>query len=436
MPPGEQSREIVRLAVPALGALVSEPLFQLCDAAIVGHLGPAQLAGLGAAGAALATLVNVCIFLAYGTTSAVARRMGAGDLTGAVQQGIDGMWVALLLGLGIAAVAVPLAGPIVGAFGASAAATGYGTIYLRISAVGIPAMLLVLAGTGILRGLQDTRAPLIVAAIGAVVNVVLNFLLVFPAGLGIAGSATGTVITQTGMAVAYATVAVRAARRYGAHLRPDWLGIRASAGASFALLVRTAALRIYLLIAVGIAAKSGTAALAAHTVATNLWNTLALALDALAIAAQAIVGHALGAGDVAGARRATARMCWYGAALGVVAGVLVAVARPLYVPLFTPDRRVQVLLYGILLLVAVYQPVSGVVFVLDGVLIGAGDNRFLAVASIATTAVFVACAYAASAAGLGLTGLWLAIGVFMVARLVVLSLRARSPAWTVTGARR
>ncbi len=431
----------MRLAVPALGALVAEPLFQLCDSAIVGHLGAAQLAGLGAAGAALATLVNVCIFLAYGTTSAVARRMGAGDRCGAVQQGIDGMWVAVLLGVAIAAVSVPLAGPIAGAFGASAATTGYAVTYLRISAAGVPAMLLVLAGTGILRGLQDTRVPLAVAAIGAVVNVVLNYLLVFPAGLGIAGSATGTVITQTGMGVAYAAVAVRAARRYGAHLQPDWPGIRASAGASFALLVRTAALRIYLLIAVWIAARSGTAALAAHTVASNLWNTLALALDALAIAAQAIVGHALGAGDVAGARRATVRMCWYGAALGVVVGILVAVARPLYVPLFTPDHQVQLLLSGILLLVAVYQPVSGVVFVLDGVLIGAGDNRFLAVASIATTAVFVICAYAARAAdgglpGKGLTALWLAIGAFMVARLVALSLRARSPAWTVTGARR
>jgi putative MATE family efflux protein len=429
-------RQIIRLAAPALGALVAEPLFQLCDSAIVGHLGAAQLAGLGAAGAALATLVNVCIFLAYGTTSAVARRMGAGDLTGAVQQGIDGMWVALLLGVVIAAVSVPLAGPIVGAFGASAAATGYAVTYLQISAAGVPFMLLVLAGTGILRGLQDTRVPLIVAAAGAVINVVLNYLLVYPAGLGIAGSATGTVITQTGMAVAYAAVAMRAARRHGAHLRPDWAGIRASAGASFALLVRTAALRIYLLIAVWIAARSGTAALAAHTVATNLWNTLALALDALAIAAQALVGHALGAGDTAGARRATVRMCRWGLWLGVIVGVLVAVARPLYVPLFTPDHQVQVLLSGILLLVAVYQPVSGVVFVLDGVLIGAGDNRFLAIASLATTAVFVVCAFASKAAHGGLTGLWLAIGAFMVARLIALGLRARSAAWSVAGARR
>jgi putative MATE family efflux protein len=425
-----QRREIIRLAVPALGALVAEPLFQLCDSAIVGHLGAAQLAGLGAAGAALATLVNVCIFLAYGTTSAVARRMGAGDLSGAVQQGIDGMWVALLLGVVIAAVSVPLAGPIVGAFGAAPATTGFAVTYLQISAAGVPSMLLVLAGTGILRGLQDTRVPLVVAAAGAVVNVALNYLLVF------AGSATGTVIVQTGMGVAYVAVAVRAARRYGARLRPDWAGIRASAGASFALLVRTAALRVYLLIAVWIAARSGTAALAAHTVATNLWNTLALALDALAIAAQALVGHALGAGDVAGARAATARMCWWGLWLGVIVGALVAAARPLYVPLFTPDHTVQTLLAGILLLVALYQPVSGVVFVLDGVLIGAGDNRFLAVASLATTGVFVVCAFAARAAGWGLTGLWVAIGAFMVARLVALGLRARSPAWTVTGVRR
>ncbi len=429
-------REIWRLAVPALGALIAEPVFQLCDSAIVGHLGPAQLAGLGAAGAALATLVNVCIFLAYGTTAAVARRMGAGQMRAAVQQGIDGMWVAVLLGLVLSAVSVPLAGPIAGAFGASPAATGYAVVYLRISAFGIPAMLLVLAGTGILRGLQDTRVPLAVAGTGAVTNIILNYLLVYPAGLGIAGSALGTAATQIGMAVVYAAVGARAARRHGAHLRPDWPGIRASAGASAALLVRTAALRAYLLVAVWVAARSGTAALAAHTVATNLWNTLALALDALAIAAQAIVGSSLGAADVGSARAATRRMCCWGIVIGAGLGVVIAAARPLYVPLFSPDHQVQVLLAQVLLLVAVYQPVSGVVFVLDGVLIGAGDNRFLAAASILTTGVFLACAAAALWLGGGLIGLWLAIGAFMIARLVALGVRARSPAWTVTGARR
>jgi putative MATE family efflux protein len=431
-----RDREIWRLAVPALGALIAEPVFQLADSAIVGHLGPAQLAGLGAAGAALATLVNVCIFLAYGTTAAVARRMGAGQMRAAVQQGIDGMWVAVLLGAVLSAISVPLAGPIAGAFGASPAATGYAVIYLRISALGIPAMLLVLAGTGILRGLQDMRMPLAVAGAGAAANIVLNYALVYPAGLGIAGSALGTVIAQTGMAVAYAAAGVRAARRHGAHLRPDWPGIRASAGASAALLVRTAALRAYLLVAVWVAARSGTAALAAHTVATNLWNMLALALDALAIAAQAIVGVSLGAADVESARAATRRMAWWGIAIGAALGVAIAAARPLYVPLFTTDHAVRVLLAQVLLLVAVYQPVSGVVFVLDGVLIGAGDNRFLAAASILTTGVFLVCAAAARWLSGGLIGLWLAIGAFMIARLLALGVRARTPAWTVTGARR
>jgi putative MATE family efflux protein len=244
------------------------------------------------------------------------------------------------------------------------------------------------------------------------------------------------VVTQIGMAAAYAAVAVQAARRHGAHLRPDWPGIRASAGASAALLVRTAALRAYLLVAVWVAARSGTAALAAHTVATSLWNTLALALDALAIAAQAIVGSSLGAGDVASARAATRRMAWWGIVIGAGLGVVIAAARPLYVPLFTPDHQVQVLLAQVLLLVAIYQPVSGIVFVLDGVLIGAGDNRFLAAASILTTGVFLVCAAVARALGGGLIGLWLAIGAFMIARLVALGVRARGPAWTVTGARR
>jgi putative MATE family efflux protein len=434
-PPGPD-REIWRLAVPALGALIAEPVFSLADSAIVGHLGPAQLAGLGAAGAALATLVNVCIFLAYGTTAAVARRMGAGQMRAAVQQGIDGMWVAVLLGAALSAISVPLAGPIARAFGASPAATGYAVTYLRISALGIPAMLLVLAGTGILRGLKDTRVPLAVAGAGATVNIVLNYALVYPAGLGVAGSALGTVITQTGMAVAYAAVGVRAARQHGARLRPDRRGIRASAGASAALLVRTAALRTYLLVAVWVAARSGTAALAAHAVATNLWNMLALALDALAIAAQAIVGSALGAADVGSARTATRRLAGWGIVIGVAAGAVIAAARPLYVPLFSTDHAVRVLLAQILLLVAVYQPVSGVVFVLDGVLIGAGDNRFLAAASILTTGVFLVCVAADRWLGGGLIGLWLAIGAFMVARLIVLGVRARTPAWTVTGGRR
>ncbi|MFZ5851105.1 MAG: MATE family efflux transporter, partial [Actinomycetota bacterium] len=195
-----QDREILRLAVPALGALVAEPLFVLADSAIVAHLGTPQLAGLGVAGTALTTVVNLCVFLAYGTTAAVARRLGAGDEAGALRQGLDGTWLAAGLGLALLAVGELLTPRVVAAFGTSAAVAPYAETYLRVALAGLPGMLIVLAATGVLRGLQDTRTPLAVAAVAAVVNVLLNLVLVFGLGLGVAGSALGTTLVQTGAA--------------------------------------------------------------------------------------------------------------------------------------------------------------------------------------------------------------------------------------------
>ena len=195
-------REIVRLAVPALGALVAEPLFLLADSAIVGHLGTPQLAGLGVAGALLATAVALCVFLAYGTTAGVARRAGAGDDRGAIALGVDGMWLAAALGTAIALMGAITAPQLIDAFGTTPSATPYALTYLRVSLPGIPAMLVVLAATGVLRGLQDTRTPLVVAVVGAAANVVLNIVLVYGLDLGIGGSALGTVIALTGAVTA------------------------------------------------------------------------------------------------------------------------------------------------------------------------------------------------------------------------------------------
>jgi MATE family, multidrug efflux pump len=426
--------EILRLAVPAFGALVAEPLFLLADSAIVGHLGTPQLAGLGVAGALLTTSVTLCVFLAYGTTAAVARRIGAGDLRGAIAQGVDGMWLGALLGVALAAVGFVAAGPLVDAFGASASVSPYALTYLRVSLPGVPAILVVMAATGVLRGLQDTRTPLVVAVVAAAVNVVLNLLLVYGAGLGIAGSALGTVITQVGMAVAFAVVVVRGARRYDAPLRPDLRGIRAAAASGVPLLLRTLTLRAALLVMTYVATAQGTAAVAAHQVAFTIWTFLALALDAVAIAGQAIVGRYLGAGDVAGTRAATRRMVEWGVAAGVVLGLVVIALRAAYVPLFTDDPRVQALLRDVLLVAAVFQPVGGVVFALDGVLIGAGDARYLAAAGVLTLVAFLPLAGWVLATHRGLIALWWAFGAFMVARLVTLVWRERSDAWLVTGA--
>jgi putative MATE family efflux protein len=432
----QHDREIIALAVPAFGALVAEPLFLMADTAIVGHLGTAQLAGLGVASALLLTAVSVFVFLAYATTAAVARRVGAGDLQAAIRQGMDGIWLALLLGAAVVAAALPTAPHLVDLFGASDAATPYAITYLRISVLGIPAMLVVLAATGVLRGLQDTRTPLYVAVAGFVANGALNAGLVYGADLGIAGSAWGTVIAQCGMAAVYLVVVLRGARKHGASLRPDAAGIKASAQAGVPLLVRTLSLRAVLMIATAVAARLGDADIAAHQIVLSLWNLLAFALDAIAIAGQAIIGRYLGAGDTQGAREACRRMVEWGIAVGIVLGILVVLARPAFLPLFTSDPAVKDMALPALIIVALSQPISGIVFVLDGVLMGAGDGHYLAWAMLLTLVVFTPAALLVPVLGGGLTALWATMTLMMTVRMLTLWLRTRSGRWIVTGATR
>ncbi|MER8068392.1 MATE family efflux transporter [Streptomyces sp. NPDC094034] len=434
--PRRHDREIIALAVPAFGALVAEPLFVMVDSAIVGHLGTPQLAGLAIAAALLMTAVSIFVFLAYATTAAVARRVGAGDLQAAIRQGMDGIWLALLLGAAVIAVTLPAAPWLVGLFGASDTAAPYAVTYLRISSLGIPAMLVVLAATGVLRGLQDTRTPLYVAIGGFGANAVLNVVLVYGAGLGIAGSAWGTVLAQCAMAAVYLVVVVRGARRHGASLRPDAAGIRASAQAGVPLLVRTLSLRAVLMIATAVAARLGDADVAAHQIILSLWSLTAFALDAIAIAGQAIIGRYLGAGDTQGARDVCRRMVQWGVAAGVGLGVLIVATRPLFIPLFTGDQVVREALLPALLVVAVTQPISGIVFVLDGVLMGAGDGPYLAGAMLVTLAVFAPVALLVPIWGGGLTALWWAMGLMMGVRMLTLWLRTRSGRWLVVGATR
>ncbi|MFJ5077172.1 MATE family efflux transporter [Streptomyces sp. NPDC088553] len=432
----QHDREIVSLALPAFGALVAEPLFLMVDSAIVGHLGTPQLAGLAIAAALLSTAVSVFVFLAYATTAAVSRRVGAGDLQAAIRQGMDGIWLALLLGAAVVALTLPAAPWLISLFGASDTAAPYAVTYLRISSLGIPAMLVVLAATGVLRGLQDTRTPLYVAIGGFAANGALNVGLVYGAGLGIAGSAWGTVNAQCGMAVAYLVVVVRGARRHGASLRPDAAGIRASAQAGVPLLVRTLSLRAVLMIATAVAARMGDAEVAAHQIILSLWSLMAFALDAIAIAGQAIIGRYLGANDAEGARQVCRRMVQWGVVSGVVLGTLLIVARPLFIPLFTGDTAVQDTLLPALLVVALSQPISGVVFVLDGVLMGAGDGPYLAWAMLLTLAVFAPVALLVPVLGGGLTALWWAMTLMMSVRMATLWFRSRSGRWIVTGATR
>ncbi|KQW04969.1 MATE family efflux transporter [Leifsonia sp. Root4] len=434
-------REILRLAVPALGALIAEPLFLLADSAMIGHLGAIPLAGLGIASAVLQTIIGLMVFLAYSTTPAVARRLGAGDERGAVASGIDGIWLATGLGV-LLAIGGWFAAPwLAGLFGAEAAVTEQAVIYLGISMFGLPAMLLVFAATGLLRGLQDTRTPLYVAGIGFAVNIALNYLFIYVLGLGIAGSAIGTVLAQWGMVAVYLVVVAGHARRVGAGLLPHHAGVLGGATSGGWLFLRTVSLRAAMLLAVFVATGLGSAPLAAFQIAMTLFATIAFALDALAIAAQALVGKGLGGGDVASVRAVLARCLQWGIGGGALIGLLVMSAAGVLGWLFTSDPDVAALLPPALLVLGLSVPLGGLVFVLDGVLIGAGDARYLALTGILNFAAFVPLALAVGAwaapdaAGLAWLMAAFALG-YLGARAITLGLRARGDRWMVVGTTR
>lgn len=424
----DMDREIWRLAVPAFIALIAQPLFLLADAAIVGHLGTPELAGLGIATSVLGVVISLSIFLAYGTTASVARSLGAGNPGAAIRHGVDGTWLAVLIGLAVTAIGVPATPWIVGLFGAGAEVSDAATTYLRIALAGAVPMLVMLATTGVIRGLQDTRTPMVVAIAGNIVNVVLNVFFVYGLDLGIGGSALGTLIAESGSALALWLMVARAARSHDVPLRFSVSGVRDAGGAGVPLILRTATLRACLLIMTFGAAAIGDADLAALQVAMAIWNFLAYTLDAVAIAAQAMIGRALGAGDTDYARRLAGRQIQWGIASGLVTGLGLAAAAPFLGPLFTGDPAVHALLVPVLLVAAATQPIAGVVFVLDGVLIGAGDGRYLAWAGLVVMLVFAPFAWLAT--GAGLTWLWVAFGVaFIGGRAVVLLARERSDAW-------
>lgn len=432
-------REILRLAVPALGALVAEPIFLLADSAMVGHLGVAPLAGLGIASAVLQTIVGLMVFLAYSTTPAVARRLGAGDERGAVAAGVDGCWLALVLGVVLAGAGWAASPFLVSLFGASSEVSEQATQYLSLSMLGLPAMLLVYAATGLLRGLQDTRTPLAVAVAGFAANIVLNYLFIYVAGLGIRGSALGTVAAQWAMVLVYAIIVARHARRVGASLLPHHIGIGRTARAGGWLFLRTASLRAAMLLAVFAATRLGPNELAAFQVAMTVFATLAFALDALAIAAQALIGKGLGAGDLENVRAVLRRCVQWGIGAGAVLGLVTIALSPVAAGVFTSDPSVAALLPLSLAIVGAGAPLGGYVFVLDGVLIGAGDARYLALTGLANVAVFIPLAVAAAVWGghdaTGLAALTAAFAFgYLGARALTLGLRARGRTWMRAGA--
>ncbi|MBX3285265.1 MAG: MATE family efflux transporter [Actinobacteria bacterium] len=427
-------REILRLAGPAFVTLLAEPVYLLADTAVVGHLGTAQLGGLAVASSILLTAHSLCIFLAYGTTAAVARLLGAGDRRAAAHQAVQGMWLGAAVGVVLAFVLAATGRPLVAALGAEGEVAANALVYLRISLLGLPFLLVALAGTGYPRGVQDTRTPLAVALLTATLNLVLELVLVYGLDRGIGASAVGTVVAQVVGAGIYLAVVARGTRTEGVSLRPHLGTQRRLLVVGRDLVVRTAALRGSLVALTAVAARIGPPSVAAHQVAFEIWSFLAMALDALAIAAQAMVGRLLGAGRADDARAAGNRLLVLGVVGGALTTALVLALVPVLPRVFTTDDAVAERIRLLLVWVAVLQPLAAVAFVLDGVLIGAGDQRFLARAMAAAAAAMAVALVPVLPLQLGIGAVWAAFGVLMAVRVATLVIRFRGDRWTVLGA--
>ena len=431
-----EDREILRLAVPALAALVAEPLYILADTAVVGRLGTPQLGGLALASSLLLIGYSVFIFLAYGTTATVARLLGAKEMRRAAHHAVQSVWLAAIIGILLAAGGFVFGDGLISLMGGKGDVGSHAEVYFRISLFGVPAMLITLAGVGYLRGLQDTKRPLYVALGTAVINLVVELVLIYGFDQGIGASALSTVIAQWIGAALFVAWIRNAVQAHGVNFRPDPKVISQVAGDGVDLFIRTAALRGSLTVTLAVAARIGTDDLAAHQIAFEIWNLLALTLDAVAIAAQAMIGMTLGSGDAARARSLGRRMIQWGFWCGVGLGCTVGLLSPLLPYLFTADTAVLSLTAFLLIHVAVQQPLAGVVFALDGILIGAGNLRFLAVTMWLAAVVLVGGGLIVLATGAGIGWLWLCVQAWILVRAIMLLARFRTPKWQVTGAHR
>jgi putative MATE family efflux protein len=422
-------REVFALAVPALGALAAEPLYVLVDTAIVGHLGTTQLAALAIAATVLSTGFTVFNFLTYGTTAQVARLHGAGRDRDAAALGSQALWLALAIGAVLLVAVVALAPAAVSVMGGEGEVADGAVLYLRIAALGAPLFMLSTAGQGFLRGVGDLRTPLVILVAAHVVNAVLEVLFVYGFGWGLAGSAWGTVIAQAGMGLAFLEVQRRAGFQPPilARMRPLM-----RIGAEIA--VRTTALLGSFLVASAVLARVGAPSLAAHQIAFQLFVFLALVLDALAIAAQVLVGRLLGAGDAARARMAAGRVILWSVVVGAAFGVALLALGDVIPHAFTSDPRVVERAERIWWMFAAMMPLNGAVFALDGILIGAGDTRFLMWAMLTAAAVYVPVALLALNQGWGIVGVWCGLVGLIVVRAVTCGARFAGSRWALTGA--
>lgn len=424
-------RQIMVLAVPALGVLAAEPLYLLVDTAVVGHLGAVPLAGLSVGAIVLAQISTQLTFLSYGTTARTARLHGAGRRADALAEGVQATWLAVVVGVALLVLGQLLAGPIARVLAGPGQVAEAATAWLRIALFGTPFILITMAGHGWMRGVQDTVRPLRYVLAGNGISAALAPVLVYVAGWGLTGSAVANVAAQ----IISAGLFVRALLVERVARRPALGRMRAQLGLGRDLVLRSLAFQVCFISATAVAAHTSAAAAGAHQVMLQLWLFVALLLDSLAIAAQSLVGAALGAEAAQTARNLARTVTGYGLAFGIVLGGLFAALSGVIPDLFTSDVAVLGQIAVAWWFFVALQPVGGVVFALDGVLLGAGDVAFLRNVTLGAAVVgFLPLVWASMVLGWGLAGIWSGLTAFIVVRLVAVLARLRSGRWAVLGA--
>jgi putative MATE family efflux protein len=425
------TRTMLALAGSAFIVLAAEPLYLLVDTAVVGHLGPRPLAGLGVGAALMALLTIVGTFVEYGTTSRAARWFGAGRTDAAINEGVQASWLAIVIGFAVVAVGEAFAGPLTGLLAGAPATQHAAESWFRIAVLGLPGVLLVLAGNGWMRGVQRTREPVVIVVVANALSAAASPLLVYPAGLGLQGSAIANVAAQAVGAALF----LRALHRAAAGVRPDRRVMRAQVLVGRDLILRAAAFQVAFLTAAAAASRMGTAQIAAHQIGLQLWEFTALLLDSFAIAAQSLVGAALGASDARSARAMAWQVSRWGLYAGIGFGALYAAGWFAVPRLFTSSPAVLHQAHLLWPWFVGMLPAAGVVFALDGVLIGAGDVAFLrTITIVAAVGAFAPLNLAALHWHWGIGGIWAGLTAFIAVRLAGMLARARGGRWVVLGA--
>ncbi|HVL63657.1 MAG TPA: MATE family efflux transporter [Actinomycetota bacterium] len=420
-------RAIFALALPALAALAADPLYSLADTAFVGRLGTPQLGALAIGSAAFTASFWVFSFLAYGVTPRVARAVGSSDPAAASRTGVQALFLAVVLGTSVTLAGVFLAPQVVRLLGGAGEVYEHAVPYLRIRMLAAVPVLISQVGHGWLRGAQDIRTPMFVAGGGALLNVVLDYTFIYPLGWGVAGAAWATVAGQSIAAVIFLAILRR--RMWRPRWRFDAGEARSLMVVGMELAVRTGSLLAAMTFATSAAARMGTVPLAAWQIAMQIFLLLSFTLDSIAIAGQALVGRHLGAGDPERARLVSFRLLGLGLALGIVLLCALLVAPRLLAGIFTRDAEVVTAAAGLLVWLALIQPLSAVAFTLDGILLGASDTRFLAVSMMAASLLYAAGASGAAAFGWGIAGLAAAATLWLLARTLTTGWRFLGGRW-------